>query len=506
MEMIFENHLRTINFFGIANLNIQLSSIFNSTILSIVFLITVIFIGIVIFLENRNPSKTAAWLLLLILVPIGGFFIYVYFGQNLKKKRLFRKKETINEKSLDQMIETQYEKVLEKEGFYDKEIYAKKRLITLLLQNSKSPFTLNNESEVLTNGRETFRAIFKEIHRARHHVHIEYYILKDDKIGNILRKLLMLKARQGVKIKLIYDGLGSRNLSNYYIKSLEEAGVEVAPFLPVKVPFLNSKLNYRNHRKIIVVDGKLGFVGGLNVGDEYWVGSPKLGFWRDTHFQIKGEAVYVLQYIFLMDWYFATDKKIKEYKYYFPTHKAYGKQLIQIATSGPDSTWETIQQAYFTSIATAQEKIYITSPYLVPDESLLMALKTSALSGVDVRIIIPDKPDHITVFWASRSYVQELLEAGIRVYFYKKGFIHAKILLVDGIIASVGTANMDIRSFRLNFEVNALIYSQETVKRLESDFYQDLEDSEQVFLEKYKKRPFWDKARESFARLFSPIL
>ncbi|MCR1898996.1 cardiolipin synthase [Irregularibacter muris] len=475
-------------------------------IISVVFLMTIVLIGVVIFLENRSPSTTAAWLLLLILLPIVGFLFYIYFGQNFKKKKLFNKKEPIDERNLDIMVERQFEKVQDSNVFYDEDIYEKKKLISLLLQNSKSPFTLNNQSEVLTNGRETFKAIFKAIHSAKEHIHVEYYILKDDKIGNILRKLLILKAHQGVEIRLIYDGLGSRNLSKYYINSLKEAGVKVAPFLPVKIPLLNSKLNYRNHRKIVVVDGKIGFIGGLNVGDEYWVGSPKLGFWRDTHFQMKGEAVYLLQYIFLMDWYFSSDSKITQYQRYFPEHREYGKELIQIAVSGPDSPWETIQQAYFTSIATAQEKIYITSPYFVPDESLLMALKTSALSGVDVRIILPDKPDHHTVFWASRSYIEDLLSAGVRVYLYKKGFVHAKILLVDGIIASVGTANMDIRSFQLNFEINALIYNKHTVERLEIDFYEDLGDSEQLFLEEFKKRPISHKIKESFARLFSPIL
>src|SRR5690554_132749 len=319
-----------------------------SIVLSGIFLITIIFIGIIIFFENREPSKTAAWLLIFILLPIVGFVIYIYFGQNFRRKRLFKKKDVIDERDLDRMIAFQFQKVQDVNTFYDQDIYKKKKLISLLLQNSKSPFTLNNHSEVLTNGRETFRAIFNAIHRAKHHVHLEYYIVKDDKIGNILRKLLILKAKQGVKVKFIYDGLGSRKLSKGYLNSLKDAGVEVVSFLPVRVPILNSKLNFRNHRKIVVVDGKIGFIGGLNVGDEYWVGSPKLGFWRDTHFQIEGEAVYVLQYIFLMDWYYSTGRMVEDYKLLFPDHELYGEeQLIQIAASGPDSPWEGIQQAYF---------------------------------------------------------------------------------------------------------------------------------------------------------------
>ena len=477
-----------------------------STLVTTIFFITIVLIGVVIFFENREPSKTAAWLLILIVLPVVGFILYIYFGQNFRKKRIFKQKDIINEEELDRMIEVQFRKVQDSNFFDDQDIYSRKKLITLLLKNSKSPFTINNHSEVLTNGKESFKEIFQAIHSARDHIHIEYYIIKDDKVGNILRKLLILKAHQGVKVRLIYDGLGSRKLSKKYLRSLDHAGVEYAPFLPVKVPLLNSKLNYRNHRKIVIVDGKTGFIGGLNVGDEYWVGSNKLGFWRDTHFKIQGEAVYILQYIFLMDWYYAAGKKIGEYKNYFPDHRYYGEELIQIAASGPDHPWEGIQQAYFTSIATAQEKIYIESPYFIPDESLLMALKTSALSGVDVRLILPDKPDHKTVFWASRSYIYELLEAGVRVFLYNKGFIHAKILLVDGIVASVGTANMDIRSFRLNFEVNALIYNKDTVARLEEDFFQDIEESTEIILEEFIKRPIWDKIRESFTRLLSPIL
>ncbi|HHT50990.1 MAG TPA: cardiolipin synthase [Eubacteriaceae bacterium] len=477
-----------------------------STVITTIFFITILLIGIVIFFENREPSKTAAWLLILILLPIVGFVFYIYFGQNFRKKRIFKKKDIIDEEELDRMIEVQFRKVQDSSFFDDHDISPLKKLISLLLKNSRSPFTINNRSKVLTNGKESFKEIFNAIHSAKDHIHIEYYIIKDDKVGNILRKLLILKARKGVKVRFIYDGLGSRKLSKKYLRSLGEAGVEYAPFLPVKIPLLNSKLNYRNHRKIVIVDGHTGFIGGLNVGDEYWVGSDKLGFWRDTHFKIQGEAVYILQYIFLMDWYYASGKKIGEYKNYFPDHKYYGEELIQIAASGPDHPWEGIQQAYFTSIATAQEKIYIESPYFIPDESLLMALKTSALSGVDVRLILPDKPDHKIVFWASRSYIGELLDAGVRVYLYNKGFLHAKILLVDGVVASVGTANMDIRSFRLNFEVNALVYNRETVARFEHDFFQDIEDSTEVILEEFIKRPLWEKIKESLTRLFSPIL
>jgi cardiolipin synthase len=280
----------------------------------------------------------------------------------------------------------------------------------------------------------------------------------------------------------------------------------VVTFFPVILPFLNNKLNYRNHRKIVIIDGKIGFVGGLNIGDEYLGKDTRYGFWRDSHVRLEGESVYLLQNIFLKDWFFVTEENIEGDSYYPSLIEEPGEELIQIASSGPDSDWESIWQMYFSIIATAQEKIYITSPYFVPDDSISMALKTAALSGLDVRILLPSRPDHQTVFWASRSYFQELLEAGVRFYLYQPGFVHAKILLVDGVVASIGTANMDIRSFQHNFEVNAIIYNSNSVYKLEEDFINDLMDSKELTLKEYKRRPWHHRILESVARLLSPLL
>jgi cardiolipin synthase A/B len=371
---------------------------------------------------------------------------------------------------------------------------------------SQSPFTLNNTTRILTNGGEAFRQMMLDLSEAKEHIHFQFYIIRNDTTGNQFKQVLIDKARQGVAVRVIYDGVGSVMLDRKYIAELREAGVEVVSFFPVILPFLNNKLNYRNHRKIVVIDGKIGFVGGLNIGDEYLGKSTRFGFWRDSHMRVEGEAVYLLQNIFLKDWFFVTNENIEGPQYFPPIRGTVGEELIQIASSGPDSDWESIWQMYFSIITTAQEKIYITSPYFIPDDSIMMALKTASLSGLDVRILLPSRPDHHTVFWASRSYFQELLDAGVRFYLYQPGFVHAKILLVDGVVASIGTANMDIRSFQHNFEVNAIIYNSNSVFKLEEDFINDLAESKELTLEEYSQRPWPHRISESVARLLSPLL
>lgn len=476
-----------------------------STIFGFVFTLYAFFIGVIIFFENQNPSKTIAWLLVLFLLPIVGFVFYILFGQNLRKIKTFKKKKRLDFKFLKNAAKNQKEILKEIRLFDNDTSLVKSRLINLLLNNSNAPFTVNNRTKVLTNGQETFDEIIEELKKANHHIHMEYFIIKSDDLGNKIKNILVDKARSGVNVRIIYDSVGSWKLSKQYINELKDVGVKILPFVPVIFPVLSRELNYRNHRKIIVIDGKVGFLGGLNIGNEYLNGSYELGFWRDTHLKIEGEAIYSLQNVFLKDWHFVSNEYISE-QIYFPKIKHYGEQLIQITSSGPDSDWESILQAYFTMISTAEEKIWITTPYLVPDESITMALKTAALSGIDVKIIIPNKPDHYLVYWASRANIEELLHAGVKVYTYEKGFIHSKILLVDGICASIGTANLDIRSFRINFEVNAFVYDEEIVKSLEKDFESDLDESKQIVLEEFSKRSVYDKFMESLGKLFSPLL
>lgn len=464
------------------------------------------FIAVVIVLENRNPSKTLAWLIVMTFIPIAGFFFYLMFGQNFRKKKRFRKKELDDFGELQLVVDKQLgidysERILSND-------FGRRRLVNLVLNNSLSPFTVHNRMHVLTNGVETFSAIIQALDDATHHIHMQYYIWRDDAIGRDIQRVLIEKAREGVEVRVIYDGVGSWKLNPSYIDELREAGVEVYPFLPVALPFVTSKVNYRNHRKIVVVDGKVAFMGGLNIGDEYLGKDPRMGFWRDTHLEVRGDAVYVLQAIFFMDWAFVKGESHHRLQQdvYFPAHSVQGMQFIQIAASGPDSEWEAIMQAYFAAVASATKSVHITSPYFIPDDSILMAIKTAALSGIDVKLILPERPDHKIVYWATMSYLEELLEAGVKVYLYKKGFIHAKILIIDGVVASLGTANMDIRSFYYNFEVNALIYDNKIVKKLESDFQEDLRQSREVMIGEVYSRPLRQKLKESSARLFSPLL
>ncbi|MDQ0339057.1 cardiolipin synthase [Caldalkalibacillus uzonensis] len=281
------------------------------------------------------------------------------------------------------------------------------------------------------------------------------------------------------------------------------------PFFPVTFPLLNHRLNFRNHRKIVVVDGEVGFVGGLNIGDEYLGKDPFFGHWRDTHLKVEGEAVRSLQMIFLLDWFYMTGEKLLYPPYLSPhliDHDRQQEGGVQIIASGPDHEWEVIKKLYFAMITSAKEKVYISSPYFIPDEDILSALKVAALSGVQVKLILPSKPDHKIVFWATRSYFTELLEAGVEIYLYQKGFMHSKVVIVDEELASIGSANMDMRSFHLNFEVNAFLYRNHSVKRLVEDFRQDISDSQQVMLNRYRQRKFHHRLYESVARLFSPLL
>lgn len=475
------------------------------SLLSALFTLYTIAIAVIIFIENKSPQKTVAWLLILFINPVIGFILYLFLGQNIRKKKIFKNENNIRSKSLKDIAEIQMNAVKETDIFSEDKHALKKRLISLILNNSKSPVTINNRSKILTNGYSKFNELKKDLLKAQKHIHIEYFIVKNDNIGNEIKDILIKKAKEGLEVRFIYDSVGSWKLGKKYINDLKDAGVDVVGYLPVFLPQLSRDLNYRNHRKIIVIDGSIGFTGGINIGDEYLGKDKKMGFWRDTHMKIEGEAVYELQNIFINDWYFCTKENLEDLKY-FPKLQYYGEQLIQIASSGPDTEWQSILQSYFSLITFATDRVWITTPYLIPDESIIMALKTTALSDVDVRIIIPDIADHIVAFWGSRAYVEELLKAGVKIYLYQKGFVHAKTLLIDDIAASVGTANLDNRSFHINFEVNAFVYEIEMAKRLEKDFLVDFENCEELTYEEYKNRGILQKIKESIGKILSPIL
>jgi cardiolipin synthase len=470
---------------------------------SVLFTLSIIFICIVIFLENRHPSHTITWLVVLGGFPLVGFFFYLFFGRNIKKRRLFAKKALTDEKAF-----------LEIEGnrssYQDKMAHLgehQQLLFKLAHRLGHSPISFGTKTKALTDGIETFDHIFHELKKAKHHIHLEYYILRHDEVGKKLKDLLITKAKEGVEVRFLYDAVGSWRLSKKYIKELSKAGIEMVPFLPVRFPLFNNKINFRNHRKIIVIDGGIGFVGGLNIGDEYLGKDSYFGYWRDTHLLIKGEAVRTLQMIFLQDWYYMTDKKLLSNTYLTSTlEQPEHTGGVQLIAGGPDNKWDVIKNLFFSMIISAKESIWIASPYFVPDEDILSALKVAALSGIDVRLLVPHRPDKKIVYYASRSYFPELLDAGAKVYEYQKGFLHSKIIIVDYELASIGTANMDMRSFHLNFEVNAFLFRTGSTQKLVNEYIKDIEHSKVISFDEFSKRPFYKKVFESTARLLSPML
>ena len=398
------------------------------------------------------------------------------------------------------MSEDQKQWLAKKEILSEVELTRNRHSMTLLLNNSKALLARHNKVKVLHNGEQTFNEIFEAIENAKDHIHLEYYIIEDGELTSKLIALLTGKAAEGVEVRIIYDGVGSMKLSNDSIRKLKNAGARVYCFLPVKFPVLTHKANYRNHRKIIVVDGKISFIGGLNFADRYKYGVKNIGIWRDTHLRIEGEGASLLQIVFLTDWYFVSQEVLLQKTRYITGYKVKERCLLQIAASGADSDWASIQQAYFAAISTAKDYVYISTP------SMLMALETAAMSGVDVRIMIPNKSDSFFSYWCTMSYVQELLEAGIKVYQYKKGFNHSKIMMIDDAISTVGTANMDTRSFEQNFEVNAILYNEKLTRELVEYFNNDLNDSVQLEYFEWLNRSRWEKILESFTRLFYPLL
>jgi cardiolipin synthase len=477
-------------------------------------------ISMSIILENRDPARTVTWLLIFILLPGIGLVIYGVFGRNIRKRKLFKTQKlahNIKEKNLfenlkemQELVEleqTSIKRKILKDEDEEEEEYAKKRVISLLLNTGMFPFTSNNKIDVYVDGNEKFDNLLMDIKEAKNHIHLEYFIIKDSEIGRKIKNLLIEKVKEGVKVRILYDDVGCWRFwfHRKFFNEMKKNGIEIMPFLPAKFPVIGGKLNYRNHRKIVVIDGKIGYTGGVNIGDEYLGRNKKFGYWRDTHIRIKGTSVYMLQMIFLIDWYYTTRDAI-DLKEYFPKMNYCGESMVQVVASGPDSDWEAIHYAYFSAICQAKKNIYIETPYFIPDESLLIALKSAALSGVDVRIIFPKIADHKMVNNASYSYFDDILRSGGKVYLYTKGFIHSKVMIIDDKIASTGSANMDLRSFMLNFEINAFIYDEKVVKVITDDFFEDLKNSEEIKDVDFNNRKMMKKISESIARLFSPIL
>lgn len=479
-------------------------------ILEVLYLIAIGLICIRIIFDTRNNTKALAYVLLVIFLPVIGVIFYFSFGINYRRRMIYSKK-LIRDVSLAAKLS---EKIFnDSKLIFDRSpatVQASKKLALMLLRDSDSPLTENNSVKLLINGENKFPEVLQALEQAKKHIHLEYYIFDDDRIGQEIEKVLIKKAKEGVTVRVIYDDFGSRPIRRKMASRLKEAGVKVFPFHRIAFIALANRLNYRNHRKIIVIDGRTGFIGGINISDRYIneETSEKL-FWRDTHLKIEGTGVRHLQYIFLCDWNFCAGDNLQPDESFFPakeTFKIKGNKLVQIAASGPDSEIPTILFALLQAINLASEEILLTTPYFIPEESIQNALTIAALGGVSVKLLVPEHSDSFFVDAAASSYYDELLRAGVGIYRYKKGFVHAKTLVIDRKIAMVGTANIDYRSFDLNFEVNAVIYDEDLATELRNVFYEDMANAERIDILTWRKRPRMRQLFEKAAGLLSPLL
>jgi cardiolipin synthase len=459
--------------------------------------------------ETESTSKTLAYLLLTIFVPIGGIIVYFVIGTNYRKRKLYSKK-IFKDEALMRTVKTSIFRTSAKSWqTVGPELTKYKKLFTLLLNSNWSSLSTNNQVEILLNGEEKFASVLAALKAAKNHIHIEYYIFEDDEIGNAIKDVLIERAKAGVEVRFIYDDFGSRSIRKTIVPELLAAGVKAFPFYRIFFIALANRLNYRNHRKIIVIDGNIGYTGGINISDRYInkPGDDPDTYWRDTHIKITGPGVYYLQYLFICDWNFCSDQELDPDRDFFNSNVPEKPgALVQIAASGPDSDDPTIMFSLVKAIGIAEREILITTPYFIPGETLLDALTVAALSGIKVKLLVPDQSDSNMVDLAARSYYENLMRAGVEIYLYKKGFVHAKTMVADGSLAVVGTANMDHRSFDLNFEVNSIIYDAQIGRKLTKVFYQDLLYAERIDLAEWQQRSILKQFPEKVARLFSPLL
>ena len=465
-----------------------------------VYQVIVILTIIHVVLDNRQPAKTMAWALVIWFVPVVGIVFYLFFGLNTRKERL------ISQRSLDMLSKRSMLEFVEQRDLHLPEEY--KPIIDLFVsENFSLPFK-DSEVKIYTDGYSFFHALLKEIASAKDHIHLDMYIFEDDALGNMVRDALVAKVREGVEVRLIYDDVGCWNVSNRFFERMREEGIEVAPFLPVRFPSFTSKVNYRNHRKMIVIDGRAGFIGGMNIALRYVKGT-KSQPWRDTMLQITGSGVYSLQKAFLVDWYFVDRNLISNRKYYpHPSEESsHNESLLQIVTSGPDTPYPEIMQGYVRMILAAKKYIFIETPYFLPTDPVLFALKTAAAGGVDVRILVPLRSDTKFVEWAGRSYLREMVKAGVSVSYYKAGFLHSKMIVCDDAICSCGSTNVDFRSFENNFESNAFIYDSKVAIAMRDMFLEDTSQSLLFTDMPHRVKPnILKRLVESLVRLMSPLM
>ncbi len=473
----------------------------------IAYFLLVLAVCIRIVYDTRTSTKTLAYLLLAIFVPVAGIIVYFSFGINYRKRKLYSKKLVEDEALFQQLqhrVANGSEMIMEQQ---QKALNGQQKMARLLINDGMSPLTLKNEVKLLVNGEEKFPAVLEALRAAQHHIHMAYYIYEDDGIGNEIKDLLIQKAQAGVEVRFMYDDFGSNGIRHKLVPELKAAGVEAYPFYEIHFWLLANRLNYRNHRKMIIIDGQQAFVGGINISDRYINNGKDQVYWRDTHLMIRGSGIFYLQYLFFCDWNFCSEATLQPEQQYFRYPESnLPDVMVQIAASGPDSSRPTLMLSILEGIYAAREELLITTPYFIPGDGILDALTSAALGGVKVKLLVPEHSDSVLVNLAAKSYYEDLLEAGVEIYRYKKGFLHAKTMVVDRMMAMVGTANMDYRSFELNFEVNAIMYNEVLATQLAEIFEADLQYAEVLDTARWYKRSRTRQLMEKTARLLSPLL
>ncbi|MBR2948158.1 MAG: cardiolipin synthase [Bacteroidales bacterium] len=474
--------------------------------------VLVIYTSFSLLFKRRDPIKTISWILVMLLLPYIGITLYFFLGRNFRKEKMYSRKGAGDlrlRKGLSKDFLNKYKKAKN----LPEEVIPFHKLIIQNLKNSNSLLLASNGLEIYFSGKESLSAMYKAMQQAKEHIHLQSFIVEDDIIGNRFKELMIQKAKEGVEVRFLVDGFGGRKLSKNFIKELKEAGIEILIFSPFKFFFLPPFVNYRNHRKILVVDGKTGFLGGVNIADRYYDGG-KFEEWRDTHVKLTGDAVISLQASFLLDRFFIINKNLKRKKYYpqFDLGKrcyfesSDKKIYTQVISSGPDSDWSAIMQCYATAITQAKDHIYIISPYFIPNETILDIVKITALSDVEVSIMIPERSDTWLAHWGTMSYISELLAAGVNIYLFERGFNHSKVLSIDGEFCIIGSANMDNRSFEHHFEVTSVIYDSESASVIETKFNEDLLRCKKITSVMWHLRPKKYRIYESIARIVAPML
>ena len=485
-----------------------------SIILYFVYFILAIYASFIIMYKKLDPVKSLSWIVVILMLPYIGLILYLFFGQNFRKTKIYNRKGVRDERFRRLGSYKQLKEFRKNPDLLPSELSRYRKLINLNLRGNKSLLGVNSEIELFFSGKEALDSMYQAISNATQHIHFQSYIIEDDIIGNRFKNLLIEKASQGVEVRVIYDDVGCWNLPVSFKNEFTDKGIEFLAFATVRW-FLSplSKLNYRNHRKILVVDGKTGYLGGVNIADRYYNGG-NFEEWRDTHMRIAGESVAALQSSFLLDRYFIINQQFRRKKKYYPqlslpdiridgTNSTYYSQII---TSGPDSDWASIMQCYFAAISKATHHIYLITPYFTPSESLLNALKIAALGGIEVCLMLPEKSDSTITHWCTLSYAAEMMDAGVKVYLFSKGFNHTKVISIDGEFCIIGSANFDNRSMEHNFEITSIIYNKEIAIKLEEQFIKDIDKCISLAGSKWAKRSIKNQVKESFARLFSPLL